>query len=250
MSKKTEAQRDAERRAEARRRSRLAAQGRTPIEDSDEVAAAPARQPSMSFLARLFPPAAPLPGKPPPLTGFTYTGRLRPLVLGGWLIRQNLYAGIGMGILWAASYVLTVQEGRSIFGTIASFVSFGALVAAGWIGWQRPWFYGFVAAVVGYIAYAIYFIALFAGDPAINALATPSQVATYLLHKRIAAGRHRWPGRLLRWLPAPAPERPGHASRPPPLGVAASDSAVGRRGRLGCRHRARVVGRQAQHLPG
>jgi hypothetical protein len=86
-----------------------------------------------------------------------------------------------MGILWAASYVLTIQEGRSIFGTIASFVSFGSLVAAGWIGWQRPWFYGFVAAVIGYVAYAVYFLFLFASDPAISKLATASQVATYLI---------------------------------------------------------------------
>jgi len=218
MSKKTDAQRDAERRAEARRRSRLAAQGRLPDEEEDDAEAAPSRQPSMSFLQRLFPPAAPLAGKPPPLTGFTYTGRLRPIVLAGWLIRQNLYAGIGMGVLWAASYVLTVQEGRSIFGTIASFVSFGSLVAAGWLGWQRPWFYGFVAAVIGYIVYAIYFAFLFASDPAINKLATPSQVATYLftnglLQAAIGALAGFYGGYLRRRLADPATRQAAAARR-------------------------------------
>jgi hypothetical protein len=218
MSKKTDAQRDAERRAEARRRSRLAAQGRLPDEEEDDAEAAPSRQPSMSFLQRLFPPAAPLAGKPPPLTGFTYTGRLRPIVLAGWLIRQNLYAGIGMGVLWAASYVLTVQEGRSIFGTIASFVSFGSLVAAGWLGWQRPWFYGFVAAVIGYIVYAIYFAFLFASDPAINGLATPSQVATYLftnglLQAAIGALAGFYGGYLRRRLADPATRQAAAARR-------------------------------------
>lgn len=185
MSKKTDAQRDAERRAEARRRSRLAAQGRIPDADADEAEATPARQPSMSLVQRLFPPAAPLPGKPPALDGFSYAGRLRPVVLAGWLIRQNLYAGIGMGILWAASYVLVGQYAQSIVGTIASFVSFGALVAAGWLGWRRPWFYGFVAAVIGYLLYTPYFVFAYTTSPFSNPTdlnyVPPSGVATYLL---------------------------------------------------------------------
>ncbi|MDP9468719.1 MAG: hypothetical protein M3P32_08295 [Chloroflexota bacterium] len=184
MPSKTAAQQDAMRRAEARRRSRLVAQGRLPDEEEKETEAVPARRPSGSFLQRLFPPAAPLAGKPLPLAGFAYTGRLRPIVLGGWLIRQNLFAGIGMGLLWAGSYILTVQEGRSIYGTIASFVSFGALVAAGWIGWRKPWFYGFVAAVIGYIVYAVYAVFAYSSDPisvptSPNYVA-PDQVATYL----------------------------------------------------------------------
>lgn len=178
MSKKTATQHDAERRAEARRRSRLAAQGRVVDEEQDESQAAPAPRPSMSFLQRLFPPAAPLPGKPPPLTGFTYVGRLRPLVLAGWLTRQNLPAGILMGILWAASYILVDQYGRSLIGTIASFVSFGALVAAGWIGWQRPWFYGFIAALIGYLMYAPYFALVVV--PRLPTQWTASMTATYL----------------------------------------------------------------------
>ena len=178
MSKKTAAQRDAERRAEARRRSRLVAQGRVMEEAEDESEAVPAQRPSMSFLQRLFPPAAPLPGKPPPLSGFTYSGRMRPVVLGGWLIRQNLFAGFGMGILWAATYVLLDQYGQSLAGTIASFISFGSLVAAGWIGWRRPWFYGFVAALIGYLLYAPYFAIVTAQG--FSPPATLSQIATYL----------------------------------------------------------------------
>lgn len=186
MPSKTAAQRDAMRRAEARRRSRAMAQGRVADEEQDEPEAAPARRPSGSFLQRIFPPAAPLPGKPAPLAGFTYTGRLRPIVLGGWLLRQNLYAGIGMGLLWAASYILTIQEGRSIFGTVASFVSFGSLVAAGWIGWRKPWFYGFAAAVSGYIVYGVYAVYAYSSDPTQydprSPLYVPSdQVATFLL---------------------------------------------------------------------
>ena len=158
MAKKSSAQLDAERRAEARRRARMMAQGRLADEVEEVAVAAPARPPSMPLLQRIFPPAAPLAGKPDPLTGFTYAGRLRPIVLAGWLIRRNLYAGVGMGVLWAAAYVAVDQYGRSLIATLASFVSFGALVAAGWIGWRKPWLYGFVAAVLGYLLYTPWFI--------------------------------------------------------------------------------------------
>ena len=178
MSKKTAAQRDAERRAEARRRARLQAQGRVPEDEQDEVEATTERQPSLSLVQRLFPPAAPLPGKPDPMAGFTYTGRFRPVVSGLWLIRRNPFAGVAMGILWAAAYILVDQSGRSLVGTIASFVSFGALVAAGWIGWQRPWLFGLVAAIVGYALYAPYFI--FATAPRLPAPWSGSMTASYL----------------------------------------------------------------------
>jgi hypothetical protein len=183
MAKRSSPQRDAERRAEARRRARLAAQGRVADEgeEQDEVAVARARPTSLPLLQRFFPPAASLPGKPDPLAGFTYTGALRPVVQALWLIPRNLYAGIGMGVLWAASYVITVQYAGTLVGTIASFVSFGSLVAAGWLGWQRPWLYGFVAAVLGYLLYAAYILYIFAGDPSIATPGAKSGLATYLL---------------------------------------------------------------------
>jgi hypothetical protein len=180
MPKKSAAQQDAERRAEARRRARLQAQGRVPDDEAEEVADLPPRPPTLPLLQRLFPPSAPLAGKPDPMAGFTYDGRLRPLVANLWLIPRNLYAGIGMGVLWAAAYVLTVQEARSTIGMVASFVSFGSLVAAGWIGWQRPWLYGLVAAVLGYLLYSGYFVYLVVTDPAAASVVTTSQVTAYL----------------------------------------------------------------------
>ena len=177
MSKKS-AQLDAARRAEARRRARLEAQGRIPEEEQDEAEVAPARRPAAPLLQRLFPPAAPLRGKPDPFLGFTYTGRLRPVVSSLWLIPRNLYAGFGMGILWVGAYILVGQSGRSLVGTIASFASFGALVAAGWIGWQRPWLYGFVAAIIGYLLYAPYFV--FALAPRFAPAWSGSVITSYL----------------------------------------------------------------------
>ena len=152
-----------------------------PEDEEDERADAPARPPTLSLFQRLFPPTAPLPGKSDPMVGFTYTGRFRPLVANLWLIPRNLYAGVGMGVLWAAAYMLTVQEARTTIGTVASFISFGSLVGAGWIGWQRPWLYGLVAALLGYILYSGYFVYLVATDPAAAAVVTTSQVTAYLL---------------------------------------------------------------------
>jgi hypothetical protein len=182
MSKKSTAQQDAERRAEARRRARLQAQGRVveAEEDDAEAEAAPVgRQPS--FMQRLFPPAAPLAGKPDPFIGFNYTGRLRPVVANLWLIPRNLFASVGMGLLWTATYIMVDQYAGTIIGSIASFVSFGALVAAGWIGWQRPWLFGLAAATIGYLIYTPYFIYGVAQAPAVTPPVTASQVAMVLL---------------------------------------------------------------------
>lgn len=181
MSRKSAAQQDAERRAEARRRARLQAQGRVVEDEQDEeLEDGPAARPSLSLMQRLFPPAAPLPGKPDPFSGFTYTGRFRPLMANLWLIPRNLFAGVGMGLLWAATYIMVDQYAGTMVGSIASFVSFGTLVAAGWIGWQRPWLFGLVAAAIGYLIYAPYFIYSVA-TAAGSSLVTPSQVALVLI---------------------------------------------------------------------
>ena len=156
MSKKT---RDAAARAEARRRARLVAQGREEeVEESagEEAPVAPRARPSL--LKSIFPPAAPLPNKPDPMIGFTYTGPLRSLVASLWLITRNPIAGLAMGVVWAVAWAVTSAYSRSTVGTIASFISFGALVAAGVLGWQRPWLYGLTAAIFGYVIYAAYVV--------------------------------------------------------------------------------------------
>ena len=182
MSKKSAAQHDAERRAEARRRARLQAQGRVADEEQeDEPESGPAGRPSLSLMQRLFPPAAPLAGKPDPFIGFNYTGRFRPLVASLWLIPRNLFAGVGMGLLWAATYIMVDQYAGTMVGSIASFVSFGALVAAGWIGWQRPWLYGLAAAAIGYLIYTPYFVYTVTNAPEVAGLITASDIALVLI---------------------------------------------------------------------
>lgn len=157
MAKKST--RDAAERAEARRRARLAAQGRlTDEEDAVEEAVPVAARTRPSLIKSIFPPAAPLPGKGDPLAGFRYDGPLRPVVASLWLISRNPIAGLGMGVIWAIAWATTSAYSKSTIGTLASFISFGSLVAAGVIGWQRPWLYGLTAAVVGYLIYAAYVV--------------------------------------------------------------------------------------------
>lgn len=159
--------RAAEDRAEARRRARYAAQGREDEiggEDQAEAAEAGPSRAGGSFLTRLFPPAPPLPGKPDPLAGFGYDGPLRGLVGSLYLLARNPVAWIGLGTLWAAGRLI-LQFG-TILGIVASLIAFGALIAAGWIGWPRPWLFGLMASIVGILLYSAIFGALIAGAPA------------------------------------------------------------------------------------
>ena len=133
-------------RAEARRRARLAAQeGDAGAEE--EVEAEPAKRASGGFLERLFPPAPPLKGKGDPLATFHYEGRFTRIATAGYLLRQNPLAWLGAGVLWFAAGQLQVNSTLALVGAV---VQYGALAGAGWFGWQRPWLYGTVAAMVGW----------------------------------------------------------------------------------------------------
>ncbi|HLE58485.1 MAG TPA: hypothetical protein VJA85_02455 [Candidatus Limnocylindria bacterium] len=163
MPRSTRAQFDS--RAAARRRSRQHARGEVLEEDgaADESSPAttPARRAPGGLLSSLFPAAAPLRGMPDPFAGFTYRGPrlLSGWALTGWLLGRSPRAWLGMGALWMASRLVTWVDqfdGKlGIEGTIGSFVGFGALIAAGWIGWRRPWLYGLFAALVGVLGYAL-----------------------------------------------------------------------------------------------
>ena len=179
----TRSQREAESRAEARRRARRLAQGRVEedvaTEDEPAAGAAPAPRGTGNLLERLFPPAAPLPGKVDPLAGFGYDGPLRGVVSTLYLLGRSPLIWIAMGVVWALAYIGTLYFGQSLIGIVASMVSFVALIAAGWLGWQRPWAFGFAAAVLGYLLYAVFVILNLSSIPAQGAF-TVGELANFL----------------------------------------------------------------------
>jgi hypothetical protein len=154
-------------RAEARRRARNTALGRSDAVENDEDADAPSSEPargtSGSFLTRLFPPAPPLPGKPDPLAGYTYEGPLRGVVSGLYLLSRHPIPWLAFGALWAIARLALVPG--SVLAIVASLLAFGSLIAAGWVGWPRPWLFGLMAAVVGILAYGGMAYFLVSGDP-------------------------------------------------------------------------------------
>ena len=145
-------------RAEARRRARLAAQGQLPAEDegAEDTAGATRSAPSGGMLGRMFPPAPPLPGKPDPLAGFQYDGPFPTVVSSLWLLGRAPLVWLAFGILWAMAYLATNALGGSFLGTLASLLTFGSLVAAGWFGWRRPWAFGAAAGATGQFLYAVF----------------------------------------------------------------------------------------------
>lgn len=168
-------------RAEARRRARLAARGELP--PAEEEAADEPQAPQGSFLRRLFPSAPPLPGKPNPLSGFDPSGPMRPVRERLFLLRQAPLVWIGLGIVAGFGYIASLFYRTSALGLIGTFVHFGALIAAGWIGWQRPTLYGTAAGFVGWLvaaALALYAFAS-AGAPPDTFVSGPDAILQLLL---------------------------------------------------------------------
>ncbi|MGH2446377.1 MAG: hypothetical protein ACRDGD_10115 [Candidatus Limnocylindria bacterium] len=138
-----------EKRAEARRRSRLAARGESPeAEETEATEKAPAR--SGGFLTRIFPPAPPLPDRPDPLAGYTGSGPLRPITERIYLLTRHPLPWVLGGVVAFIGYMASAAYRTSLIGLLGTFVLFGALIAAGWYGWQRPTLFGTAAGLLGF----------------------------------------------------------------------------------------------------
>jgi hypothetical protein len=206
-------------RAEARRRARVAAQDNEGAAE-EELEAEPASRPTGGFIQRLFPAAPPLKGKGDPLADFHYEGRFRSIVAALYLLRKNPWAWLPTGALWLLASQFQMTETLILVGTI---VQYGALAAAGWFGWQRPWLYGVAGAMVGWIPFMILLIVRFAADPAslVAPGATPptaSQLALYFGEQTVIlaslgfiAGWYG--GYLRRRLATPTPAQSARARR-------------------------------------
>lgn len=138
------------RRAEARRRARLAARGELPEPEADDPE--PEQRPGRGgFLARMFPPAPPLPNRGDPLAGFTGGGPLRPITERLFLLRRNPLAWTLPGLAAFVGFLGSFSFGSGILGLVGTFLLFGGLIAAGWFGWQRPALFGVAAALLGFV---------------------------------------------------------------------------------------------------
>lgn len=166
-------------RAEARRRARLAARGELPEAPPAEPTAAEPAQ-AGGFLRRLFPAVPPLPGRGDPLAGFDRSGPLRPIRERIFLLRQNPLAWVLPGLLAVVGYFAYRFYAQGLFGLLGMFVMFGALIAAGWYGWQRPTLYGTAAGILSFIIVAIFLVLLFTAQGA-GPDVLPDQWATSLL---------------------------------------------------------------------
>jgi hypothetical protein len=138
------------RRAEARRRARLAARGEY-AEPEPEAREPEDPPPRGGFLSRLFPPAPPLPNRPDPLAGFDPDGPLRPVRERLFLLRRSPLAWIlpAIGAL-VGNFAFRFYD-QGLLGLLGMVLMFGALIAAGWYGWRRPTLYG---AAAGLLAFA------------------------------------------------------------------------------------------------
>ena len=168
-------------RADARRRSRLAARGELGEETAGTSATdEPTQGQGGSFLRRLFPVVPPLPGKGDPFVGFDPSGGLRPIRERIFLLRRNWMAWILTGALTVVGYLAYRFYSGGLFGLLGMFVMFGSLIAAGWYGWQRPTLYGTAAGVLSFVIVAgIVAVSFSAEGAGPNAL--PAQWATTIL---------------------------------------------------------------------
>jgi hypothetical protein len=152
--------REAASRAEARRRSRQLDRGGPPVEDEEEPAAGSTTArpgPPAGLLGRLFPTAPPLPNKPDPLAGFRYQGPFRSAVAGLYLIGNHPRAWLLLAIPWAAAQTLAYLSPPSYspIQITTVLVSVFAVIAAGWLGWEKPWLFGLAAVVAGTLIEAV-----------------------------------------------------------------------------------------------
>ncbi len=168
-------------RAEARRRARAAARGdySEPETTDPEPAARPQRG---GFLSRMFPPAPPLPNRPDPLAGFTGRGPLRPITESLFLLRRNPFAWVLPGVVAFVGFFASFSYPTGLLGMLGTFLLFGALIAAGWFGWQRPALFGVAAALVGFfIATAIVLFSFSQQGATPDTFGEPAQVIGQLV---------------------------------------------------------------------
>ena len=132
-------------------------------DDRDATALAAKRPQRPSLLSSIFPPAPPLPNRPDPLADFHYRGPLANVAAWFYLLANNPRAWLLPAIPWAAAQTLTMFTPLAVPRLIYGSAGVLASLAAGWIGWQRPWLFGLATAIGGTLIQAT-FLALVPGN--------------------------------------------------------------------------------------
>jgi hypothetical protein len=180
MSTRSPEQRAASR-AEARRRARQVARGEAPQPELEPTPAESVGERRGGILSRLFPPAPPLPNRPDPLAGFDRTGSMRPVRERLFLLRRNLVAWLVPGVIAFIGFFASIFYSAGLLGLVGTFLLFGALIGAGWWGWQRPPLYGTAAGLLGYVLSTTLILTTFATQGAADAFGSPVGLAGGLL---------------------------------------------------------------------
>ena len=100
-----------------------------------------------------------------------------------WLVTGFVAA---VGYFGSIAYPDVTDRGRDVLRSVATFLMFGALIAAGWFGWQRPALFGTAAAIVSYVLVVIAIVvtsAMMGVTP--DAFGEPRQVATSVIFQGI-----------------------------------------------------------------
>jgi hypothetical protein len=205
--------RDAQSRADARRRARDEARGITPTEEPLEEAVPTTSRPG-GFLSTFFPPAPPLPGQPDPLAGFRYDGPFRGVVEALYLLARHPLPWLLGGLLWAPGHVFV---GESLASLAVSLISFGGLIGAGWFAPWRPWLSGLAAGLLGWILFIAFFLIVGASAPSgsTGLSASPSAAPTASGSVSASASPETTPSPAATVGASPAAE-PTAAASPPP----------------------------------
>jgi len=193
------ASRQATARAEARRRARIAARGdeEGTISDADAEADS-VTPPRPSFLQRILPAAPPLPGKGDPLGGFNYNGGFRSVAEAVYLLSRHPVPWLLPGLLYVAIYELALWSSDRLVSSIVQVIQYGALVAAGWIGWQRPWLFGAAAGLIAALATTSLVLYLSSLAPSAANLSAPGYIAAEALFFVSLGALAGWYGGYLR----------------------------------------------------
>ncbi len=106
---------------------------------------------------------------------------MRPVRERVFLLRSNLLAWILPGIGAFIGFFASLFYAQGVLGLIGTFLLFGALIAAGWFGWQRPTLFGTAAALVSFLLSAGLIVFTFASRGAgPETFGSPAQVAAEL----------------------------------------------------------------------